>query len=128
MKLLLDTHVLLWASGASGLLSSQATTLIAEPETELFFSSVNLWEIAIKRGLGRKDFQIEPRALYRGLLQNGYQELTVTSEHTFAVESLPLLHRDPFDRILLAQAVVEGLTLLTADKKILQYSGPIRQA
>jgi PIN domain nuclease of toxin-antitoxin system len=127
VKFLLDTHVLLWASGDLEQLSSEIRALLVDEETELIFSSVNIWEIAIKRGLGRADFQTEPRALYRGLLENGYRELSVTSEHAFVVELLPPLHRDPFDRILIAQAMVEGVTLLTADEKVAQYPGPVRR-
>jgi PIN domain nuclease of toxin-antitoxin system len=126
VRFLLDTHVLLWASGDLDQLSPVTRALLVSEGTELFFSSVNLWEIAIKRGLGRDDFQIEPRSLYRGLIENGYQELPITSQHTFAVELLPPLHRDPFDRILIAQAMVEGLILLTADEKVSQYPGPVR--
>jgi PIN domain nuclease of toxin-antitoxin system len=126
VKLLLDTHLLLWAAGDPSRLSAGARTLIEEPENELFFSAASLWEIAIKRGLGRPDFQVDPRVLRRGLLDNGYSELPVSSEHAVAIESLPSIHKDPFDRILVAQATVEGITLLTADLLVAQYPGPVR--
>ncbi|GGE83789.1 type II toxin-antitoxin system VapC family toxin [Massilia psychrophila] len=126
MKLLLDTHLLLWAAGDPSRLSAVAHALIEGPDNELFFSAVSLWEISIKRGLGRSDFQADPRVLRRGLLDNGYSELPVTSEHAVAIESLPPIHKDPFDRMLVAQATVEGITLLTADSLVAQYPGPVR--
>lgn len=126
MKLLLDTHLLLWAAGEPDRLSKQARALLEAPENELFFSAASLWEIVIKRGLGREDFKADARLLRRGLLDNGYSELPIGSEHAVALESLPPLHKDPFDRILVAQAQVEGITLLTADRNVAQYPGPIR--
>ena len=126
MKLLLDTHLLLWAAGQPKRLSKKARALISDPEAGLLFSPASLWEIAIKRGLGRQDFQVEPRLLRRGLLDNGYGELPVTSEHAIAVGELPPLHKDPFDRMLVAQSIVEGVTLLTADALVAQYSAPVR--
>lgn len=126
MKLLLDTHLLLLASLDPDQLSASACALLKADDNELFFSAASLWEIAIKSGLGRPDFQVDPRILRRGLLDNGYSELPVTSEHAVAVSGLPAIHRDPFDRILVAQATVEGITLLTADSTLPQYPGPIR--
>lgn len=126
MKLLLDTHLLSWAAGDPGRLSAVARTLIEAPDNELFFSAASLWEIAIKRGFGRSDFQVDARVLRRGLLDNGYSELPVVSEHAVAIESLPPIHKDPFDRILVAQATVEGITLLTADALVAHYPGPVR--
>ena len=126
MKLLLDTHLLLWAAGEPKRLSRQARTLIDDPDNELLFSPASLWEVAIKRGSGRKDFKVDARLLRRGLLDNGYRELPIISDHVVATESLPLLHKDPFDRILVAQATIEGITLLTIDSWVSQYPGPIR--
>jgi PIN domain nuclease of toxin-antitoxin system len=126
MKLLLDTHLLLWAAGQPDRLSADALALISKKENELFFSAASLWEVVIKRGLGRQDFEADARLLRRGLLDNGYGELPIASEHVVAIEGLPPIHRDPFDRILLAQAQVEGITLLTADPVVAQYSGPVR--
>ena len=99
MKLLLDTHLLLWAAGQPDKLSRDTLALIQDPTHELVFSAASLWEVAIKRGLGRQDFRVDPRLLRRGLLDNGYLELPITSEHTVMVDSLPPLHKDPFDRI-----------------------------
>jgi PIN domain nuclease of toxin-antitoxin system len=128
VKLLLDTHVLLWAAGQPERLSPGTRTLIEAEEHELVFSSASVWEIAIKRSLGRADFVVDPRLLRRGLLDNGYTELPITSEHALAVDALPPLHRDPFDRILVAQATVAGMVLLTVDPAVLRYPGPIRGA
>jgi PIN domain nuclease of toxin-antitoxin system len=127
MKYLLDTHVLLWAAGMPERLSARAVALLNDRENRLFFSAASLWEIAIKRGLGRADFQIDGRVLRRGLLDNGYSELAISSEHAAATEGLPGLHKDPFDRLLVAQAAVEGITLLTADALVVRYPGPIEQ-
>ena len=126
MNLLLDTQVLLWAAGASPRLPDDARALIEDPENELVFSAASLWEVAIKNGLGRKEFGADPRLLRRGLLENGYVELPVTGAHAVAVDLLPPIHKDPFDRILVAQAQIEGLTLLTADEVVTRYPGPIR--
>lgn len=128
MKLLLDTHVLLWAAGEPERLSPGTRTLIEASEHELVFSAASLWEIAIKRSLGRADFVVDPRLLRRGLLDNGYTELPITSEHALAVDALPPIHRDPFDRILIAQATAAGMLLVTADPAVLRYPGPIRGA
>ncbi|HET7395761.1 MAG TPA: type II toxin-antitoxin system VapC family toxin [Gammaproteobacteria bacterium] len=127
MKLLLDTHVLLWAAGQAEKLSAEARELIENRRNDLFFSAANLWEVSIKHDLGRKDFRVDPRLLRRGLLDNGYEELPITSEHVVAVVGLPPIHKDPFDRLLVAQAMVEGITLLTADPHVAKYPGPIRQ-
>lgn len=127
MNLLLDTHVLLWAAGYPDRLPSDARALIEDPGTKLvYFSAASLWEVAIKNGLGRPDFNVDPRKLHRESLKNGYQELYVTGAHAVAVDQLPTIHRDPFDRILVSQAQVEGITLLTADELVGRYPGPIR--
>ena len=127
MKLLLDTHLLLWAAGEPRRLSKQARTLIDNPDNELLFSAASLWEVASKRGLGRDDFKVDTRLLRRGLLDNGYSELPIISDHVVETESLPPIHKDPFDRVLVAQATVEGITLLTTDSLVSQYPGPIRR-
>ena len=124
---MLDTHLLLWAAGEPSRLSPEARALIETPENELLFSAASLWEIAIKRGLGREDFRVDVRLLRRGLLDNGYSELPVGSEHAVAIDGLPPIHKDPFDRLLVAQALVEGITLLTSDAVVAQYPGPVRK-
>ena len=126
MKLLLDTHLLLWAAGKPNRLSTTARKLIDNSANELLFSAGSVWEVAIKRGLGRSDFQADPRLLRRGLLDNGYTELPILSDHVVAIEALPLIHKDLFDRLLVAQATVEGITLLTADSIVAEYPGPVR--
>jgi PIN domain nuclease of toxin-antitoxin system len=127
MRLLLDTHLLLWAAGAVARLSPQARRLIDDPDNELSFSVASIWEVAVKRGRGRGDFQVDPRLLRRSLLDNEYRELDVTGEHVLAVTNLPPLHRDPFDRILVAQSIVEGIMLLTADPVVARYPAPVRK-
>jgi PIN domain nuclease of toxin-antitoxin system len=127
MRLLLDTHLLLWAAGSPARLPPAARQLLDDPQNVPVFSSASLWEVAIKRGLGRSDFRVDPRVLRRGLLDNGYDELPITSEHAAALDGLPPIHKDPFDRMLIVQAMVEGITLLTADPLIAQYPAPIRK-
>ena len=126
MKLLFDTHVLLWASGAPRLLPPAARALLEDEANELVFNAASLWEVAIKQQLGRKDFRADARLLRRGMLDNGYAELPVTSAHAVALDLLPPLHKDPFDRMLIAQALVEGIMLLTADANLARYPGPIQ--
>ena len=126
MKLLLDTHLLLWAAGLPDRLSKTARELIEAEGSELIFSTASLWEIVIKRGLGREDFKVDPRLLRRGLLDNGYAELPISSEHVVAIDTLPPLHKDPFDRVLIAQALVEGIILLTTDGVVASYPAPVR--
>ena len=128
MRLLLDTHLLIWAAGwpaGASPLSPAAVELIGDLQNQPLFSPVSIWEIAIKTALGRPDFAVDPRTLRRQLLDNGYDELPFNSLHAIAVGDLPLLHKDPFDRLLVAQASVEGVTLLTADLILAGYPGPI---
>ena len=123
MNLLLDTHILLWA--AADKLPSAARSYIDDMVNKLYFSSVSIWEVVIKQSLGRKDFFVNSHALYNGLLDAGYVELEVSSRHALLVSSLAQIHKDPFDRLLLAQAASESLTFITADEKIKQYPGSI---
>ncbi|MEO5806713.1 type II toxin-antitoxin system VapC family toxin [Devosia sp.] len=127
MKILLDTHILLWAAAEPGRLPAAARDVLENPDTVMLFSPASLWEIAIKRGLGREDFQVDPRLLRRGLLDNGYVELAITGEHAVAVVDLPPIHKDPFDRLLIAQATISGIELLTVDERVGRYPGPIRR-
>lgn len=127
MKLLLDTHLLLWAAAAPEKLSRQARKLVDDVDNELIFSAASLWEVSIKRRLGRKDFSADERVLRRALVDNGYGELPITAEHAVTVGDLPTIHKDPFDRILVAQAVVEGITLITSDPQVAAYPGAIRK-
>ena len=127
MTLLIDTHLLLWAAGQPEKLSRAARRLLDDPDVRLWFSAASLWEVAIKHSLGREDFRVEPVRLRRGLLDNGWRELVISSEHAVAALDLPPLHKDPFDRMLLAQARVEGLSLVTSDKLLARYPGDVRK-
>lgn len=127
MKCLLDTHLLLWAALQPERLSAAARVLIEDADNALYFSAASLWEISIKRGLGREDFVVDPHLLRRGLLDNGYVELAVTSQHAVAVMGLPAIHKDPFDRMLVAQSLCEGFLLVTADEMVGRYGGTVRR-
>lgn len=127
MKLLLDTQILLWAAGQPEQLSAAARKLLNSSRNELLFSAASLWEIAIKNTLGREDFRVDPRLLRRGLLDNGYTELPITSQHAVNIDSLPPLHKDPFDSLLVEQALSEGITLVTGDAQLARYPGPVRK-
>lgn len=126
MRLLLDTQLVVWLSAKSWLLSAPARALVEDREHEIFFSAGSIWEIAIKFALGREDFDVDPRLVHRGLLDNGYAELNVTSQHAAGIANLPAHHKDPFDRLLLAQAMVEEMLLVTTDAVLARYPGPIR--
>lgn len=123
MKLLLDTHILLWAAGEPERLPETASSLIEDQSNTLYFSSASIWEIVIKNALGRPDFAVNVRALLKGLRSNGYEELAVTSSHAVAVDGLPPFHKDPFDRLLIAQAYTGNLTLLSNDSIMKHYTG-----
>jgi len=127
VRLLADTHLLLWAMDHPNRLSKLAISLLTDIENELFFSPLSIWEVCIKQSLGRNDFKFDPGNLRRGLLNNGYAELPVNGNHAIAVQGLPKLHKDPIDRLLIAQATVEAITLLTSDRQVAKYPGPIRK-
>ena len=127
MKLLLDTQLLIWVAGISQRLPTAVLVLLNDPRNELLFSAASIWEIAIKSALRRDQVELDPRVLRRRLLDNGYAELPVTSQHAVAIDGLPLLHKDPFDRLLLAQAISEGILLLTTDAQLARYPGPVRR-
>jgi PIN domain nuclease of toxin-antitoxin system len=122
-RLLADTQLLVWLADRSEQLPDAVAAILRDNANELFFSLVSIWETAIKFALGRPDFTIHPRQLREGLLNFGFTELSIASEHVIAVSRLSHIHRDPFDRLLVAQAEVEGLTLMTADKTLAKY-GP----
>jgi PIN domain nuclease of toxin-antitoxin system len=127
MNLLLDTHLLLWAAGEPARLPRAARRLIEDSGNQLYFSAASLWEVSIKSRIGRDDFQADARILRRSLLENNYGEIQISGEHAVAILDLPAIHKDPFDRILIAQARCEVLTLLTADPQVAQYPGPIQR-
>jgi PIN domain nuclease of toxin-antitoxin system len=119
MRLILDTHILIWA--AAGTLSKKAAAYIGDENNELYFSTISIWEMAIKRKLGKSDFQYDPELIYKGLLRNGYIEVPITAKQVIATQELPDIHKDPFDRMIAAQAIDENLILLTADKTVGKY-------
>lgn len=121
MRVLTDTHILLWALLRPGRLDATFRDLLESPEHQVLFSAVNIWEIAIKRALARPDFDVEPEAVHRAALETGFRELPVSAVHAAAVRHLPAHHRDPFDRLLIAQAKTEPLLLMTDDPLIAPY-------
>lgn len=125
MNLLLDTHYLLWAALDENRIPAAAREMILDRSNTLWFSVASLWEIAIKRGLGRADFQIDAGVMRAGLLSSGYAELAVEGRHVLGLSTLPRHHGDPFDRILVAQAATEGMRLLTVDQRLDAYGGPV---
>jgi PIN domain nuclease of toxin-antitoxin system len=125
--LLLDTHLVLWAALAPERLSAAARRLIESRLQPVAFSDATLWEVAIKSSLGKPGFSVDAAALRKGLLAAGFDELPIRAEHVIAVAGLPWLHRDPFDRLLVAQAAVEGLTLLSVDAQLKRYGRHVRK-
>jgi PIN domain nuclease of toxin-antitoxin system len=126
VNLLIDTHLLLWTLLGDRSLSARARQFLTNPDHALYFSAASVWEIAIKTARRRPAFIVDPLQLRDEMLDNGYVEVPVTSDHAATTLALPPLHGDPFDRILLAQAIVEDLTLLTSDRALARYPGPIQ--
>ena len=126
MDLLLDTHLVVWAMGSPQRLPTGLAEMLEDPRNTPVFSVASLWELVIRQGLGRPDFNVQAAVLRRTLLEGGWQELAIEARHALAVAQLPPLHRDPFDRLLLAQASVDGLLLVTADSQLAAYPGPVR--
>ena len=124
MRYLVDTHVLLWQSDDSPMLTTGARATLADARNQLFFSVASLWELVIKSAKGGDSFRVDVAELRAGLMTFGYEELTVTADHVLEVGRLDRLHSDPFDRLLLAQARVEAMSLLTADRALLAYGAP----
>ena len=127
MKYLLDTHFLIWIPIADRRTPASLSSLLSDPANEFLFSAASMWEIAVKHSAGKVDFPYESRGIRTRLLGAGYEELPVLSEHAIAVESLEPIHKDPFDRLLIAQAIVEGIILLTTDRTVAKYKGPIQR-
>ncbi|BCS53610.1 type II toxin-antitoxin system VapC family toxin [Geobacter sp. SVR] len=125
MRLLLDTHVALWAITDSPALPEKARRYILAPHNEVYVSAVSIWEIAIKHGLGRGNMPVSGREAADYFSQAGYLTLDISAEHAAFVEELPNHHADPFDRMLVAQALYEPMHLLTHDKVIAAYSDVI---
>lgn len=125
MNLLLDTQVALWAITDDPKLSSRARELILAPRATVWVSAASLWEIAIKHGLGRGDMPVSGHEALRYFRQAGYRILAIEPEHTVAIEELPAHHQDPFDRLLMAQALVEPMRLITHDTTVARYGDTI---
>lgn len=128
MNLLLDTHVALWAITDSPKLAKKARELIESPRSSVWISSATVWEIAIKHSLGRGDMPVSSQDALRYFQESGYRFLPVEPEHAAAVEDLPAHHADPFDRILVAQALTEPMRLITHDPVVARYSDTIIEA
>ena len=125
MKYLLDTHILIWASASSSRLNARTKAILLDADNEIYFSAISILEVAIKQGLAKREFDVEASAMRRSIMDDGFVELAVTGEQAVFVATLPLIHKDPFDRLLVAQANVEGMTLITADEQVARYPGPI---
>ena len=126
MNFLLDTHILIWAAISPHKISPELASLLSDPSNHLYFSSASIWEISIKEGLGKSDFKFSSKKLYDGLIENGYKEVKVSALHAMEVIKLPLIHRDPFDRVLVATAIWENMPLLTNDSKLSPYHSLVR--
>ncbi len=126
MQLLVDTHLLLWSVAASKKLPPTAREMLTDPANDVFYSAVSVWEIAVKSGLGRDDFQVDMPSLLQAFVTAGFVELAITSTHAARVTSLPDLHKDPFDRLLVAQALSEPALLLTNDAQLGQYGAHVQ--
>lgn len=126
MRLLTDTHCWLWYLLEPERLNANARDILRNPENEVFFSAASAWEIVVKFSLGKLDLPLPPTKYVPDRLEIlGHRELPIRQDHVLRIEALPLHHRDPFDRVLIAQAQVENLQLLTADRAITAYEVPV---
>lgn len=125
--MLIDTHLLLWATVIPCRLPDQARAMIVDADNEVLFSVVSIWEVAIKQALRRPDFDVDPGTLRQALIEDRFSELAITGLHAVAIQTLPAIHGDPFDRMLVAQAIAENVLLVTSNDQIARYSGPIRR-
>ena len=121
MKCLLDTQILIWVLGRLDLLPPAMRDLIEDPASAIYFSVINIWEVVIKANLPRRDLHVDPQDARREALSYGFRELQVTAEHAFAVRALPAIHKDPFDRMLIAQAIAENVPIISNDKALDGY-------
>ena len=128
MKLLLDTHIALWSLSDNKRLSRRARTLVSDSRNKIFVSAASIWEISVKHSQGRKHGRaivIPGREALKLFQESGFEVLVVTADHAAAVDDLPTLHGDPFDRLIVAQALSEPLRLVTHDEKLSAYSDSI---
>lgn len=123
MKYLLDTHIVIWLAREPNKLSKTVADILENTENTIYFSTVNLWEIALKTNLKKDGFKFDTVKLYQRLLENGFLELGIDHKYTKILEDLPIIHKDPFDRMLIAQSMIDDLCLITNDDKIVQYQG-----
>ena len=126
MNFLLDTHILIWAAISPHKISPELASLLSEPSNHLYFSSASIWEISIKESLDKRAFKVSSKKLHGGLIENGYTEIKVSALHAMEVIKLPYIHRDPFDRILVATAMWENMPLLTNDSTLSPYHSLVR--
>ena len=126
MNFLLDTHILIWVAISPHKISLELASLLSDPSNHLYFSSASIWEIPLKESLGKRDFEISSKKLHGGLIENGYKEIKVSALHAMEVIKLPFIHRDPFDRILVATAIWENMPLLTNDSTLSAYHSLVR--
>ena len=125
MRLLLDTHLLIWAVSRSAKLSAVFRDILERPTTSIFYSAASIWEIATKQALGLPDFDIPPHELDEGARAAAFVEIPVRAEVAAMVATMPLHHRDPFDRLLIAQARAADLVFYTMDRKLRLYGAPV---
>lgn len=128
MGYLLDTHIVLWLANSPDKINASVKSILKNIDYDIYFSAVNFWEIAIKNQLDKSNFQVDSVKLYEQMLEHGFIELPVLSKHTLVLESLPNHHKDPFDRLLVAQTLDENLTLITHDSSIWKYDVNITKA
>ena len=121
MKFLFDSHLLVWIGYFPNQVAPRARAIIASDDAVILFSAASLWELTIKQALKRPDFDVDVSGLRHGLLRNHFHEISIEGDHAIAVADLPPIHRDPFDRLLVAQAKAEGATFVTADKQLAEY-------
>lgn len=124
-RFLVDTQLLLWNAYGSRRLPARVARLFRDGRHEFYFSAASIWEIAIKASQGRKNFDVDAREVHRTLVENGFHELSIDAEHALASAALPSLHADPFDRMLVAQSLVEPMALITTDERLAGYPGTI---
>ncbi|HEX6464851.1 MAG TPA: type II toxin-antitoxin system VapC family toxin [Vicinamibacterales bacterium] len=126
MRVLLDTQLLLWSAAHSARLRNEVRELIEDADNDVYYSAASIWEIALKSALRKRDFRVDIVALTDSLPSKGFSELPITARHAAAVSQLPPIHRDPFDRVLVAQSVNEPMVLLTTDNVLYAYGPTIR--
>jgi PIN domain nuclease of toxin-antitoxin system len=124
-RFLVDTQLLLWNVYGSRKLPAPDARLFRDGRHQFFYSAASLWEIAIKAARGRADFIADPAAIRDALEANGFHELPIAAQHAAQLSSLPPIHADPFDRMLIAQAIVEPMALITSDERLAAYPGTI---